>query len=120
MPWLRHRRLRQQWKFDPDAAGTSIKIRGTGEVRGRASPIEAALAVSSREELVAYLEGLAENSRAGIMPVENPNTSDFIDASAAWLEGLDPFLREHTGEGAPASPSWAIVAMVFSAGLVYE
>lgn len=83
-------------------------------------PIEAALAVRTREDLIAYLEDLAEGSRSGGIPVENTNTSDFVEASAAWLEGLDPFLRHHTGEGVPDSPSWAIIAMIFSAGLVYE
>jgi hypothetical protein len=83
-------------------------------------PIEAALAVGSRDELVAYLANLAERARLGEIPVENPHTSSFIEASAAWLEGLDPFLRHHTGEAAPDSPSWATIALIFSAGLTYE
>ena len=82
--------------------------------------IDAALSVGSREELIAYLADLAESCRAGRIRVENPDTSDFIDASARWLESLDTFLRQHTGVDAPESPSWAIIAMVFSAGLVYE
>lgn len=84
------------------------------------NPIERASAVGTRDDLVAYLADLAEKSRTGTVPVENPSTPDFIEASAAWLEGLDAFLRHHFGEGAPESPSWAIIAMIFSAGLVYE
>ena len=84
------------------------------------SPIEAALAVTSREELIGYLANLAERARRGVIPVENPSTPDFIEASSAWLEGLDSFLRHHTGEAAPEAPSWSTIAMVFSAGLVYE
>ncbi|MET7463115.1 hypothetical protein [Nonomuraea sp. NPDC005501] len=85
-----------------------------------ASPIEAAMAVTTREELVAYLANLAEKSREGEIPVENVQTCDFIEASSAWLEGLDTFLLRHTGQSAPSSPSWATIAMIFSAGLVYE
>jgi hypothetical protein len=81
---------------------------------------EEAMNVRSRAELVIYLSSLAEKARAGTIPVENPNTADFIEASGAWLEGLDSFLRRHTGEGEPDSPSWSIIAMIFSAGLVYE
>jgi len=42
---------------------------------------------------------LQEKVRAGAILVENPDTADFIEASGAWLEGLDAFLRRHTGEG---------------------
>jgi hypothetical protein len=82
--------------------------------------LEAALAVGSRQELVAYLFDLAESCRDGRIQVENTDTSTFIDASGRWLETLEEFLRQHTGAGAPESPSWAIIAMIFSAGLVYE
>jgi hypothetical protein len=81
---------------------------------------EETLDVRSRTELVRYLSSLAEKARAGTIPVENPDTADFIEASGAWLEGLDAFLRHHTGEGEPDFPSWSIIAMIFSAGLVYE
>lgn len=84
------------------------------------NPIEEALNVRSRAELVRHLGALAAKARAGLIPVENPATADFIEASGAWLEGLDAFLRHHTGEGEPDSPSWSIIAMIFSAGLVYE
>ncbi|WP_212909920.1 hypothetical protein [Streptomyces sp. TS71-3] len=84
------------------------------------SPIDAALAVSSLEELVAYLADLSEKARRGVVPVENPNTPDFIEASSAWLEGIDAFLRHHTGEAVPQVPKWSTIALIFSAGLVYE
>ncbi|MEU6964999.1 DUF7660 family protein [Streptomyces chrestomyceticus] len=84
------------------------------------NPIEAALAVKSQEGLVEFLADLAESARLDRVPVENPQTSEFIEASSAWLEGLDGFMRQHTGEGAPESPTWATVALIFSAGLVYE
>lgn len=55
-----------------------------------------------------------------MVPVENPGIADFIEASGPWLEGMDAVLRHHTGEGEPDSPTWSIIAMIFSAGLVYE
>jgi hypothetical protein len=78
------------------------------------------LAVKSREDLVRYLFDLADEARRETEAVENPQTPDFIEASGAWLEGLDAFLRRHTGEAAPEAPTWSIIAMIFSAGLVYE
>ncbi|MEV5595341.1 hypothetical protein [Streptomyces sp. NPDC052496] len=83
------------------------------------NPIETASAVNSREDLVRHLTDLAEKAGRGTIPVENPETSAFLEASSAWLEGLDGFLRQHTGEGAPESPTWATVALLFSAGLVH-
>ncbi|HEY3502739.1 MAG TPA: hypothetical protein VGN37_08165 [Actinocatenispora sp.] len=51
------------------------------------SPIDRASSVATREDLIAYLEELAAASRADGARVENPSTPDFIEASAAWLEG---------------------------------
>jgi hypothetical protein len=84
------------------------------------NPIDAALAVRSRDDLVAYLNTLAGDARAGRVPVENITSPDFIEASAAWLAGLDQFLRSQRVEVVSGEPSWLTIAMIFSAGLVYE
>ena len=41
------------------------------------------LNVRSRTDLVRYLSSLAEKARAGTIPIENPDTADFIEASGA-------------------------------------
>ncbi|WP_460707979.1 DUF7660 family protein [Myceligenerans halotolerans] len=84
------------------------------------SPVDAALAVGSRKDLVVYLADLAQKARQGEAPVENLSTPDFIEASGAWLEGLDSFLRRNAGRGEEEVSTWAIVAMIYSGGLVYE
>jgi len=82
-------------------------------------PVAAALAVGSREELVAFLLDLAQRARAGRTPVENETSPDMIEAAAYWTEGMEEFLLAR-GETLSGLSAWSIVAMIFSAGLVYE
>jgi hypothetical protein len=82
-------------------------------------PVAAALAVGSREELVAYLVDLAQRARAGRTPVENVTSVDMIEAAAYWTEGMEEFLLAR-GQTLSGLSTWSIVAMTFSAGLVYE
>jgi hypothetical protein len=82
-------------------------------------PVTTAAAISSREELVEYLVNLAERARAGNTPVENETSPDLIEAAAAWTEGIEDFMETRGYDMTRLSP-WAIVALIFSAGLVYE
>jgi hypothetical protein len=75
--------------------------------------------IGSRAELVAYLTNLAENARAGNTPMENKSSPDLVEAAAAWTEGIEDFMETRGYDIARLSP-WAIVAVIFAAGLVYE
>lgn len=82
-------------------------------------PVAAALAVRSQEELVAFLIDLAQRARSGQTPVENETSPEMIEAAAYWTEGMGDFLRVR-GEDVSSLSPWSIVALIFSAGLVYE
>ena len=82
-------------------------------------PVAAALAVGSREELATFLVDLAQRARSGQTPIENETSPDMIEAAAYWTEGMDDFLRVR-GEDVSSLSPWSIVALIFSAGLVYE
>jgi hypothetical protein len=51
--------------------------------------------------------------------VENETSPDLIEAAAAWTEGIEDFMETRGYDMTRLSP-WAIVALIFSAGLVYE
>ncbi len=80
---------------------------------------EDAQAVTSRADLVQYLIGLADRVRDGRMPVENSSSLEFIEAAGYWIQALDGFFSNR-GEDVPDAPSWELIAMIFSAALVYE
>lgn len=80
---------------------------------------EEAQAVASRADLVAYLIDLSSRVRDGRAAVENGSAAEFIEAAAYWTRGMDGFFSNR-GEEVPETPSWAMIAMIFSAALVYE
>lgn len=81
--------------------------------------LEEAQAVASREDLVAYLIDLSSRVGTGRLPVENVYTSEFIEAAAYWIREMEGFFSNQ-GVQVPNVPSWALIAMIFSAALVYE
>ncbi|HEV2377015.1 MAG TPA: hypothetical protein VGS19_33240 [Streptosporangiaceae bacterium] len=83
------------------------------------SPIDTAWEVDSPSKLAVFLADLAERARNGKTPVENPSSVEMIEASGAWVEGIERFLSARGYDAANLSP-WAAVAMVYSAGLIYE
>jgi hypothetical protein len=42
--------------------------------------------IRSRDDLARYLQGLAQRLRSGALQLENPETVDFVDASARWTK----------------------------------
>jgi hypothetical protein len=89
---------------------------GTGESR---SPIEIVWAVNSPSRLAEFLIDLAERARNGTIRIENSSSVAMIEASGAWVEGIESFLLSRGKDITELSP-WAAVAMVYSAGLIYE
>jgi hypothetical protein len=75
--------------------------------------------ITSREDLVRFLEQLANDARAGRTGVENAGAADVLDGAAGWLQDMDGYFLNR-GETPPVSPTWRLMAMTFAAGLVYE
>jgi hypothetical protein len=89
---------------------------GAGDSR---SAVSVAWEVDSPSKLAEFLVDLAERARNGETRVENPSSVAMIEASGAWVEHIESFLTARGRNVAELSP-WAAVAMVYSAGLVYE
>ena len=85
----------------------------------RRESIEAAIAVDSPAALSGFLLDLAMRVRSGQSPIENESTLPMIEASAYWVENIEEFLISRDRRISDISP-WVVVAMVYSAGLIYE
>lgn len=75
-------------------------------------------AVSSREDLVLYVQRLHAAIAAG-EDVENLTLERFLEALAAWIEGCPRFFQQE-GYEPPVGASWSFVAHALSAALIYE
>lgn len=106
--WEVHNKYWRRFHSDP----------GNGRGVAAMSP-EEAQAVTSRADLVRYLADLAARVGDGRVAVENESAPEFIDAAGHWVQAMDGFFSNR-GEGVPDTPSWSLVAMIFSAALVYE
>ena len=91
-------------------------MEGAGPPR---NPVDTAWEVDSPAKLAEFLVDLAERARTGKTRVENPSSVAMIEASGAWVEDIGDFLAARGLDIVGLSP-WAAVAMVYSAGLVYE
>lgn len=75
--------------------------------------------VQSREELSAFLIDLAERVRERTFPATNTEAPDLIASAGYWVRAMDAFFANR-GEQMPEAPDWSMIAMIFSAALVYE
>lgn len=75
-------------------------------------------AVSSREELVAYVKRVHDALASGT-DVEIPTTDRFLDALGAWLQASPAWYR-NTGRSYSDEPTWSSFAHALSAALIYE
>ncbi|MFE2374171.1 hypothetical protein [Streptomyces sp. NPDC059398] len=76
--------------------------------------------IKSKDDLAGYLQNLARAIGDGRIALENPLTTDFVDASARWTSAMDGFFKNVIGEPVPESPSWAMIAAIFRAAVTYE
>jgi hypothetical protein len=77
-------------------------------------------AIESREDLARYLQELANAIDNGSVDTANSATSDFIDAAGRWSGSMDGFFQNVMGSQVPDTPSWAMIAAIFRAAIVYE
>lgn len=67
--------------------------------------------VSSKEELVEFLNKLRHDLTNNIVSWENPNLESFLEAMEAWLTDFD-----YNSD----SPTWGLFATSLLAGKAYE
>ena len=75
--------------------------------------------VASRDDLVRFLADLAAEVQAGRHPADNASAVDLLESASAWTADMDGYYANR-GEEVPATASWALIAHIFAASLVYE
>ncbi len=75
--------------------------------------------VRTRQDLVEYLESLGRRVKEGRVPVENDTAAALILGVSGWISDMDGYFRNQ-GQEPPDIPDWNLIAVVFTAGLVYE
>lgn len=96
------------------------KQRYVGPGEGRVVSLESrAAAVSSREDLVAFLRELARDHEARPAGWENASLQRYLEAMAAWTEDMEGYY-ESRGEPAPVLASWRRFAEILLAARLYE
>lgn len=73
----------------------------------------------TREQLVAFLDQLADSFLKEPERWENADLESLLRAWSAWLEDMDGFFLNR-GESVPSEPSWQLVAQMLLAARVYE
>jgi len=67
--------------------------------------------LATRDEFIAFIDGLRRDLAAGDTNVANVTLDDFLEALSAWVHDSDQ-------KGAPES--WSFAAQLLQAGLTYE
>lgn len=73
----------------------------------------------TREELVSFLDQLADSYLDEPERWENADLVSFLRAWSAWLDDMDGYFVSR-GEPVPSEPSWQLVAQMLLAARVYE
>ena len=80
---------------------------------------ERAERLSSREELVAFLQELYLDYRENGASWENATLESFLEALAAWAKVLDRYYANR-GERVEDQSPWRVIADVLLAARIYE
>jgi hypothetical protein len=80
---------------------------------------EQARAVSSREDLIAFLEAFNGEFAANRGTWTNTDLASFLEAMAAWSEDMDGFYA-NGGEDLATLPPWRVLADILMAARNYE
>jgi hypothetical protein len=80
---------------------------------------EHADSISSREDLVGFIERLRTDLASEPSAWENPDLGRFLDALAAWTADMDGYF-ENRGERIPTAPTWRLVGQMLLAAKHYE
>ncbi len=75
--------------------------------------------ISTREDLVVFIERLRTDLEAEPSSWENTDLGRFLDALSGWTADLDGYF-ENRGERVPEAPSWRLVGQMLLAARHYE
>lgn len=87
-----------------------------GKTRPVIPPTEA---VTTREELAAFVALLAREAQQAPKDWENTDLHSFLEALAAWISDMDGYFVNRS-EKVPEQPSWRTLAQMLAAATVYE
>jgi hypothetical protein len=76
-------------------------------------------AVTTREELAAFVALLAREAQQAPKDWENTYLHAFLEALAAWISDMDGYFVNR-GEKMPEQPSWRTLAQMLAAATIYE
>ena len=80
---------------------------------------EAVDSIRTREDFVSFVHHLLEDLRMNPDDWENDTLGSYIDALAAWVEGMDGFYL-NVGEPFPERPDWRTFGQILLAARIYE
>ncbi|MFE3541951.1 hypothetical protein ACFXK0_03135 [Nocardia sp. NPDC059177] len=77
--------------------------------------------VDTLEKFTAYMQQLSTEVRLRPDLFENLTTENFLEAAAAWVEGMGiPSVSGPRPIELPDSVDWSFIALLISAALIYE
>lgn len=75
--------------------------------------------VKTKDDLIAFIGALAEDSRTNTEEWENITISDYISSIQAWLNDMDGYYKNSDGD-MPADIDWNFIAVLLYTGKIYE
>jgi hypothetical protein len=75
--------------------------------------------IATREDLVKFVEDLANEASSVSKNWENEDLPSFLMAIAAWIEDMDGYYQ-NKGERVPSQPSWKTIGEILKAATIYE
>ncbi len=75
--------------------------------------------IATREDLVKFIQSLANESSSASSNWENEDLPSFLEAMAAWIEDMDGYYQNQ-GEPTPNQPSWKTIGEILKAATIYE
>lgn len=75
--------------------------------------------IESRDDLILFIQKLAENLVDKPHEWENNNLQSYILAIAAWVKDMDGYFLNR-GESMPEVPNWKTVGQILLAAKYYE
>lgn len=75
--------------------------------------------IATKEDLVKYIQALANESSSASKDWENEDLPSFLEAMAAWIEDMDGYYQNRR-EPTPSQPSWKTIGEILKAATIYE